>query len=182
MTEIEIIYDPKFAVGGLEMGEDHEVCPDGEWIRYARRVTGIRDLFVYRHKREGTWVLCKWLYPPTSTDSPCALELATMSLPPDMPGSGRLVGDSLKRRCRPAEEMVEDMRRDSRDAAQRKAYEREQKAYSRQNAVRYMRTHGMEESAHALESGAMPWGSTGEQSETMRETATELVNMAKKGG
>ena len=180
MTEIEIIYDPKLAVGGLEMGEDHELCADGEWIRYARRVTGIRDLFVYRHKREGTWVLCKWLYPPTSTDSPCALELATMALPPDMPGSGRLVGAALKRRCRPAEEMVEEMRRESRVAAQQKEYERDQKAYSRQNAVRYMRTHGMEEGAESLASGEMPWGSTGEHSEAMQETVSELMHLAKR--
>lgn len=181
MTAIEITYDPKMDIGGLTLGEDHEVCRDGEWIRYARRLTGIRDLFVYHHKREDSWVLCKWLYPPTSTDSPVALELMAMPLPPDMPGSGRLVGAALKRRVRPAEEMVDEMRRMSRDAAQEKEYEREQKAYSRQNAARYMRTHGMTESAMALENGEMPWGSTGEHSDVMQETVGELISLAKKG-
>lgn len=180
MIDIEITHDPKIAIGGLEMGEDHEICQDGEWIRYARRLTGIKDLFVYHHKKVGTWVLCKWLYPPTSTDSPVALELATMSLPPDTAGSGRLVGDALKRRCKPAEEMLEEMRRSARDAARQKVRERDQRAYSRSNAVRYMRTHGMEESAKAVESGAVPWGSTGEQTEAMQETASELVNLAKR--
>lgn len=180
MIDFEIVHDPKVAVGGLELGEDHELCADGEWIRYARRLTGIRDLFVYHHKTAGTWVLCKWLYPPASTDSPVALELATMSLPPDTAGSGRLVGDALKRRCRPAEDMLEEMRRSARDAAQEKVHEREQKAYSRNNAVRYMRTHGMEESARSLENGEMAWGSTGEHSDAMQETVSELVNLAKR--
>ena len=181
MTDIEIVYDPKVAMGGLELGEDHELWPDGDWIRYARRLTGIQDLFVYRHRREGTWVLAKWLYKPSECTTPTCLELTSMTLPPDMPGSGRLSGQALLRRCKPAEEMVEEMRRDMREAAQKKAYDQEQKACSRQNAVRYMRTHGMEESANALESGEVAWGSTGEQSETMTETVTELVNMAKKG-
>lgn len=180
MIDFEIVHDPKVAVGGLELGEDHELCPDGEWIRYARRVTGIKDLFVYHHKKVGTWVLCKWLYPPTSTDSPVALELASMALPPDTAGSGRLVGDALKRRCKPAEEMVEEMKRGARLAAQQKSHEREQKDYSRKNAVRYMRTHGLEDSAKALENGYVPWGSTGEHTEAMQETMSELVNLAKR--
>lgn len=178
--QIEIMHDPKVAVGGLTIGEDHELCPDGEWIRYARRLTGIRDLFVYHHKREGTWVLCKWLYPPTSTDSPVALELMAMPLPPDMPGSGRLVGVALKNRVRPAEEMLDEMRRSSRDALREKESQREQKEYSRKNAARYMRTHGMEESARALETGTMPWGSTGQTSEAMQETVSELVSLARR--
>jgi hypothetical protein len=180
MSEIEITYDPKMNIGGLGLGEEHEIWPDGDWIRYARKLTGIKDLFVYRHKLAGTWVLCKWLYPPTSTDSPVALELATMSLPPDTAGSGRLVGDALKRRCRPAEDMLEEMRRIARDSAQEKVHQRDQRAYSRNNAVRYMRTHGMEESAKAIESGAVPWGSTGEQTEAMQETTSELMSLAKR--
>lgn len=182
MTDIEIVFDHKWeaAGGGLALGEDHEVCADGNWIRYARRLTGIHDLFVYRHKRENTWVLSKWLYPPSKTDSPVALELATMPLPPDMPGSGRLVGDALLRRCKPAEEMLEEMRRSAREAKRAKAHEVEQKDYSRKNAVRYMRTHGLEEGAQALETGETPWGSTGSGS-ALEETATELVNLAKRG-
>lgn len=180
VTEIEIVHDPKGAMGGLQLGEDHELWPDGDWIRYARRKTGIADLFVYRHRREGTWVLCKWLFKPGETTTPTCLELSTMRYAPDWPGSGRLVGDALLRRTRPAEDMVADMKREMRDAAQQKEHEREQKAYSRQNAVKYMRTHGMEESAMALESGEVPWGSTGEQSEAMNETVSELVSLAKR--
>jgi hypothetical protein len=180
MTEIEIVHDPKMSMGGLALGEDHELWPDGDWIRYARKLTGIKDLFVYRHRREGTWVLCKWLWGPWESTNPTCLELTSMPLPPDMPGSGRLSGQALLRRCKPAEEMVEEMRRNMREAAQLKSHEAEQKSYSRQNAVRYMRTHGMEESAKALENGDVPWGSTGSGS-ALTETASELVNMVKKG-
>ena len=97
MTEIEIVHDPKMAMGGLTLSEDHELWPDGDWIRYARRLTGIKDLFVYRHRREETWVLCKWLWKPSESTTPTCLELATMNLAPDMAGSGRLVGSALLR-------------------------------------------------------------------------------------
>jgi hypothetical protein len=38
----------------------------------------------------------------------------------------------------------------------------------------------MEESAESLASGEMPWGSTGEHSEAMQETVSELMHLAKR--
>jgi hypothetical protein len=183
MTDIEIIFDHKWEASGagLVMNENHEVCPDGEWIRYARRLTGIKDLFVYHHKLEGTWVLCKWLYKPSETDSPVALELATMPLPPDMPGSGRLVGDALKYRLRPAEDMVEEMKRNARDAASHKETMRQERIGTKQQAVKYMKGHGMERGAQMLEDGACGWMAPSESRPEYQEMVTELVSMAKKG-
>lgn len=183
MTDIEIVFDHKWEASGagLALSEDHEVCPDGEWIRYARRLTGIKDLFVYHHKREGTWVLSKWLYPPTCTDSPVALELTTMPLPPDMPESGRLVGDALKRRLRPAEEMLEEMKRAKRDEVAHKESMKQERIGTKLAAAKYMRSHGMEEGAARLEDGSAAWMAPSESKPEYQEMVSELISMAKKG-
>lgn len=62
--EIEMIYDPiEVAIGtGLEMGPQHQVCPDGEWVKAVKRITGRDDLFVYYHAWTGNFVLAQWVY------------------------------------------------------------------------------------------------------------------------
>jgi hypothetical protein len=181
LSEMEITFDPKWeaACAGLAIGEEHEVCPDGEWIRYARRLTGIKDLFVYHHKKAGSWVLAKWLFPPTSTDSPVALELEAMPLPPDMPGSGRLVGDSLISRCKPVDEMVDAMKARLRRASSHRKSMMDERIHSKKNAVKYMRRQGMDHGAHLLEEGMSSWAAPSECENQYNQTVNELMAMAK---
>lgn len=181
MSEIEITFDPKWeaACAGLAIGEEHEVCPDGEWIRYARRMTGIKDLFVYHHRKAKTWVLAKWIFCPSKTDSPVALELESMPLPPDMPGSGRLVGEALLMRCQPVEETVAAMRRKLRKASQHRKQMTEERAYSRRNAAKYLRGKGIDQMAHQIESGAVGWAAPSESETGYQETVSELIAMTK---
>ena len=181
MSELEITFDPKWeaACAGLAIGEEHEVCPDGEWIRYARRLTGIKDLFVYHHKRAGTWVLAKWIFCPSQTDSPVALELESMPLPPDMPASGRLGGEALLARCKPVEETVDAMREKLRKAASDRKAMMDDRAYSRKNAARYMRSKGMDQAAAQVEDGSVGWTAPSESEQQYRETVSELVSLAK---
>lgn len=181
MTEIEIVFDPKTeaSLAGLAIGDEHEVCPDGEWIRYARRMTGIQDLFVYYHKLAKSWVLAKWIFPPTITDSPVALELESMPLPPDMPGSGRLVGDALLARCRPVEETVAAMKERLRRAASHRNAMKDERIQSKKNAVKYMKKHNMEQGARMLETGAVGWTAPSECNEQYAETVSELMSMTK---
>lgn len=181
MSEMEITFDPKWeaACAGLAMGEDHERWPDGEWIIYARRLTGIKDLFVYYHRRAKTWVLAKWLFPPTSTDSPVALELESMPFPPDMPESGRLVGDSLIARCRPVDETVAALKEKLKKANSERLSSRDERIHSKRNAVNYMRKKGMDQAAGRLERGEEGWVAPGESNEQYRETVSELMAMTK---
>lgn len=181
MSEIEITYDPKMeaTLAGLAIGEEHEVCPDGEWIRYARRLTGIKDLFVYHHKRTGNWILAKWIFPPATTDSPVALELEAMPLPPDMPESGRLVGPGLIARCKPVEETVAAMKERLRKAASHRRSMMDERSESKKSAVKYMRKNGMEHGAHMLDNGAVGWSAPSECREQYSETVSELISMAK---
>lgn len=181
MSEMEITFDPKWeaACAGLAIGEEHEVCPDGEWIRYARKLTGIKDLFVYHHRKAGTWVLAKWIFCPSQTDSPVALELESMSLPPDMPASGRLVGEALLARCKPVEETVDAMREKLRKASMERKAVADDREYSKRNAVKYMRSKGMDQAAYQIENGMVGWSAPSEAEEQYKNTVSELVSLAK---
>jgi hypothetical protein len=181
VSEIEIVFDPKWeaACAGLAMSEDHEVCADGEWILYARRLTGIKDLFVYHHKRANSWVLAKWLVHPSQTDSPVALELESMPAHPNDPTSGRLVGEALIARCKPVDEMVESMKERLKRANSHRRAMKDERIESKKGAVKYMRSRGMDEGARALEDGACGWMAPSECTKQYSETVSELMAMAK---
>lgn len=178
---MEITFDPKWeaACAGLAFDEDHQFWPDGEWIRYARRLTGIKDLFVYHHRRANSWVLAKWLFPPSQTDSPVALELEVMPFPPDMPASGRLVGNALMARCRPVDETVAAIRRKMRTAAQHRRSVAAERDQSKKEAVKYMKQHGMDMAAYKLEKGLTAWAAPSECEGKYQETVSELMAMTK---
>jgi len=70
------------AVSGIKFGEIHHVLPDGEWIRWARRVMSWPDLMVYRHRIRGSFVLTDLVYP----DSMIGREIKVLPAPPDQGG------------------------------------------------------------------------------------------------
>lgn len=41
--------------------ERHEVLPDGDYVRGARRHCGLEQLFVYRHRETGRFILAGWV-------------------------------------------------------------------------------------------------------------------------
>ncbi len=119
MTEIEIMFDPRaHAAGmGLTLGEDHEILPDSEWILWARRFSGIEDLFVYHHKVAGTFVLAKWLYHPERDGVGIVMELEAFPTPPNWhPPTQQWLRDRLQ----PADFMAERMRNGIRDRVKAK--------------------------------------------------------------
>lgn len=178
---MEITFDPKWeaACAGLAFNEDHQPWPDGEWIRYARKLTGIKDLFVYHHRRANSWVLAKWLFPPSQTDSPVALELEVMALPPDLPASGRLVGDALIARCKPVDETVAAIKRKMRSAAKHRRAVSAEREHSKREAVKYMKQRGMDLAAYKLENGLTAWAAPSECEGKYQETVSELMAMTK---
>jgi hypothetical protein len=178
---MEITFDPKWeaACAGLAFTEEHQLWPDGEWIRHARRVTGINDLFVYHHRSAGTWVLCKWLFPPTNTDSPVALELEVMQMPPDFPSPGRLVGPALLARCRPVDETISGIKKKMRTAAERRRAMSVEREQSKKEAVKYMKNHGMDLAAYKLEKGLTAWAAPSECEGKYQETVSELMALTK---
>ena len=125
MSEIEIIYDPRaHAAGmGLTLDENHEILPDSEWILWARRFSGIDDLFVYRHKQAESFVFSKWMYHPERDGVGIVMELEAFPFPPNWHPPTQ---EWVRNRLRPAQEMTKAMRRGIRDRAKaKKAAERQ---------------------------------------------------------
>ena len=119
MKNIEITFDARaHAAGmGLVLGEDHEILPDSEWILWARRFSGIDDLFVYHHKTEGTFVLSKWIYHPERDGVGIVMELEAFHAPPNWYPPTQ---EWLRDRLRPAQEIAEVMKQGIRDRAKAK--------------------------------------------------------------
>jgi len=174
MPEIEITFDPKWeaACAGLAMGEDHRVMPDGDWIRFARRVTGIQDLFVYHHQRAGTFVLAKWLFKPD-----VCLELEALDIAPER--GGWKDAEWLKARCSPVDETVKSMRDQMKKAASDRRSMMQDHAYEKRNAVKRLRREGKDMTAYGVENGMQPWVGESMGGESYRRTCETLKNIAK---
>ena len=121
LTDIEITFDARAhaAENGMILGEDHEVLPDGEWIRWARRFSGIDDLFVYRHKIQQTFVVAKWIYHPDKDGIGIVLELEAFDQPLDWNPPSQ---EWVRNRLQPAQAMADSMRKGIRDRAKAKAF------------------------------------------------------------
>ena len=172
--ELEITFDPKWeaACAGLAMGEDHEVLPDGEWIRFARRVTGIQDLFVYYHRRVGTWVLAKWLFKPD-----VCLELESFQVAPDR--GGWMSAEELRARCKPVDETVKAMQDRMKRAASERRSMMQDHAYEKASVVKKLKNQGKDRLAYQIENGYTPWVGESKGGEAYRQTCEMLNNIAK---
>lgn len=177
MTDIEIVFDPleEALANHLHMGERHQVLPDGEWIRAARRHTGRDSLFVYFHRETCKYVLADWVWPPDTYTARVCIELEVMDLPPDQNGADRPSMEWLTTRCCHADEMHKRMKAklvEARGLKQGLAAEsQEQKA----EAIKYLKKKGMDASARTLEQSSYV-GET-EGGERLQHAVSELQNM-----
>lgn len=152
----DVVYDEAQAMSefGLEMTPGrHQIMPDGEWIRWARRTFGKPDLFVYRHGEHGTFVLAEWLRPP-SLGRPICMELESMDWPPDW-RPGQLTEGYLRDRLCACGDQVERMRSAVRDMAYAKREAKRLRGERKREAVRFMRKRGLELEAMCAEKGAV---------------------------
>lgn len=146
---IEMIHDPRAHAMEvhLVMDDRHEVQPDGEWIRWARRVVGRDDLFVYRHKELGTYMLANWLF----REPDVCNEIHKLPGHPDR--GGHFDRKLLKAICRPFDELAREIAAGIRE---RRRKEAEIKAESRQEqreVANHYRVRGQESIAAGIMSG-----------------------------
>tara|TARA_Y100001973_G_C5176598_1_gene322345 strand:+ start:746 stop:1300 length:555 start_codon:yes stop_codon:yes gene_type:complete len=120
--DMEITFDPReHAIGmGIMIGENHELLPDGEWVSWCKRISGIKDLFLYRHREVGSFVLAKWIYNPKKDGIGIAMELEVMSDHPDKYPHDLPSPHNMRNRLKPAGDMAEQMKKSIRDRAKAK--------------------------------------------------------------
>ena len=149
MTDIEIIFDPKghAANYGLVLGEEHQVLPEGEWLLWARRFTGIDDLFVYYHKITGKFVLSKWIYHPDKDGVGIMLELEAFDEPLDWNPPGQ---KWLRDRVRPSQEMSKSMRNSIQDRARAAKFHERDGIEEKHRTADWLHRQGHETTAAAF--------------------------------
>jgi len=156
--DIEILYSPyEEAINtGLQMGEQHKILPDGDWIQHIRRETGRKDLFIYYHEFTEKFVLAHWIYPPWEVDKPVCLELNTMDLPPDR--GGWIATEMVKLRCRaidPEQGMIEKQLKENNEEKRR---DKEERLGRRTSMVDHLRRKGKHEMASSLAHSNVHYG------------------------
>ena len=174
MTDIEIVFDPRAnALGsGISLNENHEIMPDSEWILWARRFSGIKDLFQYRHKETGNFVLAKWLYHPDTDGVAIAMELEAFEQPLDwFPPTQEWV----RSRLRSSEAVSESIKRGIRDRAHREAFAKRQQIEEKHKVADWLKRNGKEDAASSLRQ--RKW--SGEATPEFESFTEDLRNRAK---
>jgi hypothetical protein len=172
-TGLEIVFDPveEAVHSGLLMDESHELLPDSQWIRFARKVTGREDLFVYRHRLTEKFVLASWLF----KEPRICLELEVMDLPPDR--GGWVDTEFLCQRCRPAGELYKERFLRRKQEQRRKRYLQEQRGQERKEKAQYFKNKGKDEIAASVGKGGGPWMGEEEGGDHLLETKDRLMHL-----
>jgi hypothetical protein len=127
------------------------------WLDWLKREVNQPDLFLYRHKETGRFVLAKWMVKP-SEGRPCCQELESFeghpngSWPEDL-----LHPDVLKERLLPQQEVLRKIKALS---AEKKAAERSQRKDMTTAKCEYakrLRQKGMKREARGIELNQVPY-------------------------
>ncbi len=178
LMNIEMIYDPiEVAVGtGLLMDERHEICPESDWLRAVKRTTGRDDLFVYRHKEVGTFVLAQWVYNEEDHGFRVCIELETMAKAPDRGGWIDL--EYIKMRCsrESAANNMRAMKNKMKNAKAAKEQARLDALEQRTDSANYQRRKGNKDIAASIESGPYVGDSQSEGMEELKDMLTHAAS------
>lgn len=149
--DIEMIFDPieVARMDGLCLDENHHICPESQWLRTVKRVTGRDDIFVYYHKQTKNFVLAQWIYTPEKDGIAICTELEVMGKAPDR--GGWLPIEYMKKRCSASSEMAKELRNRIKEDKYRKQAEKEELLHKRTSAVNYLKRQGKDAAAAALE-------------------------------
>lgn len=170
--DIEMVHDPRAhaAEVHLVMDHRHEVLPDGEWIRWARRVVGRDDLFVYRHSETGNYMLCNWLF----REPDIANEIHKLPGHPDR--GGHFDRKLLKAVCRPFDELVREIAAGIRRRRLERDTVKMESRGEQKEAARHYRVRGKEQIAAGIMSGGYVGEREGGESlAQMKETLAEAA-------
>jgi len=147
--KIEIMFDPvcHAAESHLCLNENHEILPDGEFIHWAKRFSGIDDIFQYRHKVTGNFVLAKWIYHPEKDGIGIAMELEAFEQPLDWRPPTQ---EWVRNRIKPSQDIARAIKQGIRDRAKAKYQADRDQIEEKHRVADWMKSQGNEESAHMI--------------------------------
>ena len=172
MDDITIIFDPKQAAlaEGLRLDPArHEVLPEGDWLKAAKRATGRSSLLVYRHRITGQFVLCDVIHKPDVIQ-----ELESWPLPPERIGVPMAW---VEMRCEPREEVYERIMRKMKEVRYRKAMVNAETNDELADTQRWLRREGYDDIARQM--NIQPYVGKSEGGEELEQAREDLARMAK---
>ena len=157
-STVEVLFEPReeIAQDGLQFDPArHEILPDGDWIRSARRHTRRPELFIYRHREFRTYVVAAWIFMPSE---PCGsggacTEISVMSAPPDSHPADLPTMEYMRIRVKPIEVQAEralsrlKMRKDKKKALRLSSLQQQK------SVAKHYRRKGEELVARSIEFG-----------------------------
>jgi hypothetical protein len=170
--DISIIYDPKAAaiLEGLRLDPArHEVLPEGEWLKAAKRATGRDTLLVYRHKTTGQFVLADLIFEPDVIQ-----ELETWPAPPERIGVSM---GWIKARCVSQGELSVRIMGKMKEAAYARRAAAAENEEELKDTQKWLRHQGMPHTAQMLQTQHYAGSAAG--GERYERTRGELSRMAK---
>lgn len=170
--DIEVI--ERWADRGLEIDPSrHEIQGNGGWIETMRRELEYPELFLYRHKVTGNFVLAAWLEKPKR-----CLELVCYEIHPALSTDPKAGVEYLRRRVDPTINVAAEMRKRVEQRRREERLMKEDALAERTAATKWMRKKGMEQAADMIDTGAMPYAKP--KTDEEREAAEELKREARR--
>lgn len=154
MIDFEVTMDPIEEAQGMGLlmdSERHILLPDCEWVRWIKRWSGRRDVFMYYHREVGSFVLAVWVIPDK-----VATELMVFDCPPDHYLQPLPTREDLERRFRPADMQIRQMKKDMQIMAAARKQERMEAAEARKDVARHLRHKGLDDAATGMDAWR-PW-------------------------
>lgn len=124
------------------------------WLQAIRRMTGAHDLFVYKHRIHGSFVLCQWIDKSqwTFNELETFYGSPTAMWPEDLPPL-----EILRHTLKYAEQVYQDrikIRNEIRSMNDTMEYETE---VEKGETVKYLKKRRLDQAAHELEVGITPY-------------------------
>jgi hypothetical protein len=172
MQEIEIIHDPKaLAIAeGLRLDPVlHEVLPEGEWLKAAKRATERSTLLVYRHRMTGQFVLADLIYEPDVIQ-----ELESWPAHPERLGVHM---EWVKMRCEPREKVYKRIFSKMREVGYARRALNAESEEQKRDTQQWLRRTGHPEIAAMM--AMQPFVGDREGAAHLEKSREELARMAK---
>lgn len=154
--------------------------PSWVWLSWIKRQSGNQRLMCYKHLGTGRFIVGAWAYAPGEGSNPIVQELEgfydspTKHWPQDL-----LAPWNWKARLRPATDQLVEMNRVVRDKKQLEQSNKLMDREARNTAVRRMKKLGMDQSAHDLDRGAVPFAGPSRSLDGNQGWIDALKRMAK---
>jgi len=161
-VELDIRRDPvsdALEGGCLLVGPEHQLLGDFYWLDWCKAVSGLDNLFVFRHRGTGRFEVGVWAFSPRQVQVGVFQELEGFSAPPHvgMWPSDLLVPSVMQARLKPMDAELERLRKRVIEKKRDEERLREENMREKRIAAQRLKGAGMEKEAHDVLSGAVPF-------------------------